>query len=68
MVVNGGGRVVMIDQFTEGARQTVVLAQEEARRLNHPYIGEHEDVAAQVLVALGTDIELARQQVIDSLP
>jgi ATP-dependent Clp protease ATP-binding subunit ClpC len=32
----------MFERFTERARQTVVLAQEEARNLNHPYIGtEH---------------------------
>ena len=55
----------------------MVLAQEEARRLKHNYIGtEHillglirEDagVAAQVLVRLGADLDGVRQQVIQLL-
>ena len=32
----------MFERFTDRARRVVVLAQEEARRLNHNYIGtEH---------------------------
>ena len=55
----------MYERFTGRARRVVVLAQEEARMLNHNYIGtehillgpigEGEGVAAQVLVELGAD-------------
>ena len=55
----------MFERFTDRARRVVVLAQEEARLLNHNYIGtehillglirEGEGVAAQVLVKLGAD-------------
>ena len=32
----------MLERFTDGSRRVVVLAQDEARRLNHNYIGtEH---------------------------
>ncbi|MGI8416146.1 MAG: Clp protease N-terminal domain-containing protein, partial [Nakamurella sp.] len=32
----------MFERFTDGARRVVVLAQEESRLLNHPFIGtEH---------------------------
>ncbi|WP_107491068.1 ATP-dependent Clp protease ATP-binding subunit, partial [Thermobifida fusca] len=57
--------------------RVVVLAQEEARMLNHNYIGtehillglirEGEGVAAQVLVKLGADLNRVRQQVIQLL-
>jgi ATP-dependent Clp protease ATP-binding subunit ClpC len=67
----------MFERFTERARRVVVLAQEEARMLNHNYIGtehillglirEGEGVAAQVLVKLGADLNRARQQVIQLL-
>ena len=53
----------MFERFTDRARRVVVLAQEEARLLNHNYIGtehillglirEGEGVAAQVLQQLG---------------
>ena len=61
-------------RFTERARRVVVLAQEEARMLDHNYIGtehillgllrEGDGVAAQVLVKLGADLNRVRQQVI----
>src|SRR5674476_920327 len=64
----------MFERFTDRARRVVVLAQEEARMLNHNYIGtehillglirEGEGVAAQVLVKLGADLNRVRQQVI----
>src|SRR6266511_1101384 len=64
----------MFERFTERARRVVVLAQEEARMLNHGYIGtehillglirEGEGVAAQVLEKLGADLNRVRQQVI----
>src|SRR6201746_2116068 len=67
----------MFERFTDRARRVVVLAQEEARMLNHNYIGtehillglirEGEGVAAQVLVKLGADLNKVRQQVIQLL-
>jgi ATP-dependent Clp protease ATP-binding subunit ClpC len=63
----------MFERFTDRARRVVVLAQEEARMLNHDYVGtEHillalirEDggVAAQALASLGITEEAARRQV-----
>ena len=67
----------MFERFTDRARRVIVLAQEEARGLNHNYIGtehillglirEGEGVAAQVLVKLGADLPRVRQQVIQLL-
>jgi ATP-dependent Clp protease ATP-binding subunit ClpA len=64
----------MFERFTDRARRVVVLAQEEARLLNHNYIGtehillglirEGEGVAAQVLAAVGADPALVREQVV----
>jgi ATP-dependent Clp protease ATP-binding subunit ClpA len=63
----------MFERFTDGARRAVVLAQEEARLLNHNYIGtEHiligllrEDggVAGEGLESLGISVDAVRQQV-----
>src|ERR1700686_3419712 len=63
----------MCERFTERARRVVVLAQEEARMLNHNYIGtehvllglihEGEGVAAKALESLGISQEAVRQQV-----
>ena len=63
----------MFERFTDRSRRVVVLAQEEARMLNHEYVGtEHillglirEDggVAARALESLGISEEEARQQV-----
>ena len=63
----------MFERFSDEARRAVVLAQEEARRLNHDYIGtehillgllhEGESVAAKALQALGVTLEAVRQQV-----
>jgi ATP-dependent Clp protease ATP-binding subunit ClpA len=63
----------MFGKFTDRARRVVVLAQEEARMLNHGYVGtghlllglirEGEGVAAQVLVKLGGDLNRVRQEV-----
>ena len=63
----------MFERFTDRARRVVVLAQEEARMLNHDYIGtehillalihEENGVAAQALESLGITEEAARQQV-----
>ncbi|YAL83739.1 ATP-dependent Clp protease ATP-binding subunit [Dermacoccaceae bacterium W4C1] len=63
----------MFERFTDRARRVVVLAQEEARMLNHNYIGtehillglihEGEGVAAKALEALGISLEAVREQV-----
>jgi len=67
----------MFERFTDRARRVVVLAQEEARLLNHNYIGtehillglirEGEGVGAQVLVAVGADLSGVRQTVVQIL-
>jgi len=63
----------MFGRFTERASRALLLAQEEARRLNHDYVGtEHillglvrlgEGVAADVLQNLGIDLERVRIEV-----
>src|SRR5436190_4284943 len=63
----------MFERFTDRARRVVVLAQEEARMLNHNYIGtehillglihEGEGVAAIVLQQLGISLDAVRSQV-----
>ncbi len=64
----------MFERFTDRARRVVVLAQEEARMLNHNYIGtehillglirEGDGVATQILIRLGADLNRVRHQVI----
>ena len=68
-----GGRYTVFERFTDRARRVVVLAQEEARLLNHNYIGtehillglihEGEGVAAKALESLGISLEAVRSQV-----
>ena len=63
----------MFERFSDRARRVVVLAQEEARMLNHNYIGtehillglihEGEGVAAKALESLGISLEAVRSQV-----
>src|SRR6266699_1162674 len=63
----------MFERFTDQARRVVVLAGEEARMLNHNYIGtehillgllrEGEGVAARTLESLGISLDAVRQQV-----
>ncbi len=63
----------MFERFTDRARRVVVLAQEEARMLNHNYIGtehillglihEGEGVASKALEQLGISLENVREQV-----
>ncbi|QYF90465.1 ATP-dependent Clp protease ATP-binding subunit [Arthrobacter sp. PAMC25284] len=63
----------MFDRFTDGARQVVVLAQEEARLLGHNYLGtehfllgllrEGEGVGAGALDCLGVSLQGARGEV-----
>jgi ATP-dependent Clp protease ATP-binding subunit ClpC len=63
----------MFERFTDRARRVVVLAQEEARMLNHDYIGtehlllglirEGDGYAARTLELLGISLDAVRQQV-----
>ncbi len=63
----------MFERFTKRARRVVVLAQEEARMLNHSYIGtehlllgllhEGTGVAATALTSLGISLQAARREV-----
>ena len=63
----------MFERFTDRARRVVVLAQEEARRLQHNYIGtehillglisEGQGVAAKALEELGVSLERARAEI-----
>ena len=65
----------MFERFTDRARRVVVLSQEEARRLDHNYIGtehlllgllaEEDGVAAQALRAMDISLEAARSGVED---
>jgi hypothetical protein len=60
----------VFERFTDRARRVVVLAQEEARLLNHNYIGtehillgivhEGEGVGARALAAMGVDLGTVR--------
>ena len=61
----------MFERFTDRARRVVVLAQEEARLLNHNYIGtehillgliqEGEGVASKALESLGISLDAVRE-------
>ncbi|MCI1935934.1 MAG: ATP-dependent Clp protease ATP-binding subunit [Bifidobacteriaceae bacterium] len=63
----------MFERFTDRARRVIVLAQEEARSLQHNYIGtehlllglirEGEGVAAKALAAKGVELDKTREQV-----
>ena len=65
----------MFQRFSDSARRVVVLAQEEARKLNHNYIGtehlllgliqEGQGVAASALEAAGVNNESVRGQVVE---
>ena len=63
----------MFERLSDRARRALVLAQDEARRLNHSFIGtehlllgllhEGEGVAAKALESLGVPLESARRSV-----
>ncbi|QXT62420.1 ATP-dependent Clp protease ATP-binding subunit [Tessaracoccus palaemonis] len=63
----------MFERFTDRARRVIVLAQDEAKLLNHNFIGtehillglihEGEGVAAKALESLGIELDAVRQQV-----
>ena len=65
------------DKFTDRARKVLTLAQDEAQRFNHNYIGtehlllglikENEGIAAQVLMNLGLKLEDVREEVLNLL-
>ena len=65
----------MFERFTNRARHVVVLAQEEARRLRHNYIGtehillgllgEPDGAAGRVLAGFGMSLEATRREVTD---
>jgi hypothetical protein len=67
----------MFERFTQPSRRVVVLAQEEARMLNHNYIGTehlllgliHEEigVGGQAIVSLGLTLGMARDRVRDMI-
>jgi ATP-dependent Clp protease ATP-binding subunit ClpC len=68
----------VFEKFTDRARRVVVQAQEEARALNHDFIGtehillglvgEGQGVAAKALESLGIRLETVRQRVEDAAP
>jgi ATP-dependent Clp protease ATP-binding subunit ClpC len=80
-VLGAGGQVLlssvrrrtMFERFTDRARRVVVLAQEEARMLNHSFIGtehillalihEGDGIGAKALESLGISLDAVRQQV-----
>jgi ATP-dependent Clp protease ATP-binding subunit ClpA len=63
--------VYPFERFTERAKKVLTLAQEEAARSHHSYIGtehlllgllrEHDGLAAQVLASLGVDTDSVRE-------
>jgi ATP-dependent Clp protease ATP-binding subunit ClpC len=63
----------VFERFTDRSRRALVLAQEEARRLNHSFIGtehlllgliaEHEGVAAAALESFGISLAMTRTRV-----
>src|SRR5271167_1183385 len=75
LTANGGGLV--FERFTDRARRVLVLAQEEARLLNHSFIGtehillglihEGEGVAAKALEQLGVSLEAVREKVEETI-
>jgi ATP-dependent Clp protease ATP-binding subunit ClpC len=67
----------VFERFTDRARRVLVLAQEEARLLNHSFIGtehillglihEGEGVAAKALEQLGISLEAVREKVEETI-
>jgi ATP-dependent Clp protease ATP-binding subunit ClpC len=67
----------VFERFTDRARRVLVLAQEEARLLNHGFIGtehillglihEGEGLAAEALAALGISLEAVRAEVEETI-
>src|ERR1700742_3629238 len=69
--------VTVFERFTDRARRVLVLAQEEARLLNHSFIGtehillglihEGEGLAAKALESLGVSLEAVREKVEETI-
>ena len=69
--------VRVFERFTDRARRVLVLAQEEARLLNHSFIGtehillglihEGEGLAAKALESLGISLEAVRERVEETI-
>src|ERR1700729_2293997 len=69
--------VRVFERFTDRARRVLVLAQEEARLLNHSFIGtehillglihEGEGLAAKALESLGISLEAVREKVEETI-
>ncbi|MCU1489786.1 MAG: ATPase domain protein [Acidimicrobiaceae bacterium] len=67
----------MFERFTDRARRVLVLAQEEARLLNHSFIGtehillglihEGEGLAAKALESLGIGLDAVREKVEETI-
>jgi ATP-dependent Clp protease ATP-binding subunit ClpC len=67
----------LFERFTDRARRVLVLAQEEARLLNHNFLGtehillglihEGEGVAAKALESLGISLEAVREKVEETI-
>ena len=65
----------MFERFTDRARRVIVLAQEEARALQHNYIGtehlllglirEGEGVAAKALASKGVELDAMSDEELD---
>jgi len=65
----------MFDKFTQRAQKVIRMAQEEARKMNYPYvatehlllgiINEGESVAAKVLENLGIDSQKVREKILE---
>ncbi|MGE5675845.1 MAG: ATP-dependent Clp protease ATP-binding subunit, partial [Mycobacterium leprae] len=63
----------MFSRYTERAQRVIVLAQDEARRLNYDYVGtehlllglirEGEGIAAKALLSLGIQLEQVRAEI-----
>lgn len=73
LTTDSGTLVAVFERFTDRARRVFVLAQEEARTMQCPYIGpehlllgmlaENQGLAAEALSTAGVDYEQARQRV-----
>ena len=69
--------MAMFGRFTEKAQKAILLAQEEAKKLRHNYVGtehillgllaETEGVAAKAMNAMGVDLEKARDEVVKAI-
>lgn len=64
----------MFERFTEKAQKVLYFSEQEARNMNHPAVGtehillgildEGQSIAAKALVALGIDLQSAREAVV----